>query len=163
LNDQWPLARRGNYDGVVKVMHDSGVLRDLRVWVCPSDRQDGGTGGDVVIADEIDDFASNPQGRNIPSNCSYMYVAGLNDRMELSASEAVVLLDESNDREDGSVTPGNMPDIGEDDNHGDDYRNVLYFDGSVRAIEGPDVANAVIFPEDDPWMIGGYGPIQSID
>jgi prepilin-type processing-associated H-X9-DG protein len=45
--------------------------------------------------------------------------------------------------ENGAATPGNMPDLGPDDNHGANFRNVLYLDGHVAAHESADAANAI--------------------
>jgi prepilin-type N-terminal cleavage/methylation domain-containing protein/prepilin-type processing-associated H-X9-DG protein len=151
LGGQWPLT------GVVKEMHDSDALRDLRLWVCPSDRGEGPNNNrKVAVAGLIDEF-------NSYGNASYMYVAGLNDRMSISSpSAAVVLLDESYERERGDKTPGQMPEIADIDNHGASFRNVLYFDGSVVSIEGSGVANALIFPTGDKaW--GDYAMVNSID
>jgi prepilin-type N-terminal cleavage/methylation domain-containing protein/prepilin-type processing-associated H-X9-DG protein len=151
LGNQWPLTR------VVRELYNSGALLDLRLWVCPSDKGEGPNNSRrVSVADSIDTF-------NSYGNASYMYVAGLNDKMDISSpSRAVVLLDEAQARERGDRTPGNMPNIGPDDNHGEFFRNVLYFDGSVVSIEGEGVSNELIFPEDDDaW--GDYSKVNSID
>lgn len=151
LEGQFPLT------GVVKEMYNKGALMDLRLWVCPSDKAEGPNNGTPVrVATSIDDF-------NSFGNASYMYVAGLNDKLNItSPSRAVVLLDEAQARERGDRTPGNMPNIGPSDNHGEAFRNVLYFDGSVVSIEGEGVSNEIIFPEgDDAW--GDYSKVNSID
>lgn len=151
LGNQWPLTR------VVREMYNKDVLKDLRIWVCPSDKAEGPNNSlKVKVAENIDSF-------NSYGNASYMYVAGLNDKMDISSpSRAVVLLDESLQRERGDRTPGNMPNIGPLDNHGDVFRNVLHFDGSVLSIEGEGVSNELIFPEGDTaW--GDYTKVNSID
>lgn len=151
LEGQWPLT------GVVREMYTNDVLKNLSVWVCPSDRVEGRRNNQKVsVTNSIAGF-------NSYGNASYMYVAGLNTKLNLQASRAVVLLDESNSLENGSRTPGNMPDIAEYDNHGEDFRNVLYFDGRVVSIEGSGVANQIIFPEDETAWIDDYAKIQSID
>ncbi|HMO49756.1 MAG TPA: prepilin-type N-terminal cleavage/methylation domain-containing protein [Kiritimatiellia bacterium] len=151
LGGQWPMTR------TVNEMYNKNALRELRIWVCPSDRGEGANNGTkVTIADTIETF-------NSFGNASYMYVAGLNDRLWISSpSRAVVLLDESWQRERGDRTPGNMPNIDDLDNHGAAFRNVLYFDGSVVSIEGEGVANELIFPEGNlAW--GDYTKVNSID
>ena len=54
-----------------------------------------------------------------------------------------MLCDESNKREYGAATPGRMPKIDEDDNHGADVRNVLFLDGHVVTFKDADAANAM--------------------
>jgi prepilin-type N-terminal cleavage/methylation domain-containing protein/prepilin-type processing-associated H-X9-DG protein len=152
---QWPMR------GMVTELYDSTVLTDLKIWICPSDRGelDRNNSTKASIADSITSF-------NSAGNCSYMYIAGLNDKLPFrSASEMAVITDESWQAEDGTRTPGRMPDIEENDNHGAKFRNVAYFDGSVRSVEGADVANSVIFPEETGKMLieTGYNTVQSID
>lgn len=151
LGSQWPLTR------VVEEMYNKGALKDLSLWVCPSDKGEGNNNNvRLRVAETIDDF-------NSYGNASYMYVAGLNNKLDISSpSRAVVLLDESLQRERGDRTPGNMPNIGPLDNHGDAFRNVLHFDGSVVSVEGEGVSNELIFPEgDDAW--GDYTKVNSVD
>ena len=159
--DNGSLAFHGYITEVAKQMYDTSVLQELRIWVCPSDRGEGGNANNPNIktvepTNDIDTF-------NSYGNASYMYVAGMNRRLNVkSASAAAVLLDESLQRERGDKTPGNMPDITADDNHGANVRNVLYYDGSVRQEEGDSVANATIFPEGaDAWA--NYGFVNSVD
>lgn len=150
LPSQWPLT------GVVKELYTNKVLQSLAIWKCPSDRAENKNNkDDVEVAESIDVFQSR-------GNASYMYVAGMNDRLNItSASRAAVLMDEASEAERGDKTPGQMPDITDLDNHGANVRYVLYFDGSVRKIEGDDVANAKIFPDTDPWV--DYAFLNSID
>ena len=54
-----------------------------------------------------------------------------------------MLTDESNEDEDGSLHANNMKQIKADDNHGADYRVVLYLDGHVQAVETWNAANAI--------------------
>lgn len=77
-------------------------------------------------------------------NISYMYIVGYNiRRTQESPTEAPVLADESNQIENGSATPGNMPSIDKDDNHGDSFRNVLYMDGHVYFQDDANSANSI--------------------
>jgi prepilin-type N-terminal cleavage/methylation domain-containing protein/prepilin-type processing-associated H-X9-DG protein len=135
LGGQWPLTR------VVLEMYNKKYLTDLGVWVCPSDKGEGPNNSQSVSkANDITRF-------NSYGNASYMYVAGMSSTLPItSPSRAAVLLDESSERERGDRSPDGMPDITAIDNHGANYRNVFYFDGHVRAIEGDNVANLAIFP-----------------
>lgn len=111
------------------------LLTDPRVWVCPSDTTDEG-GKQVVPAASIETIQRH--------NISYMYIAGhrlLGSRENRAI--APVMCDESNERENGSATPGNMPDLTDADNHGANFRNVLYLDGHVASIKRADAANAI--------------------
>ncbi len=110
---------------------------DLRLWICPSDKIDN-NGGPVTPAQNIETFKSQE------GNCSYMYVSGYHlMRSQESPAVAPLLCDESNESEFGPATPGNMPDIGPDDNHGDSIRNVLFLDGHVVTLKDPNAANAI--------------------
>ncbi|MBP7828305.1 MAG: prepilin-type N-terminal cleavage/methylation domain-containing protein [Kiritimatiellae bacterium] len=112
------------------------LLVDPKVWVCPSDKIDGDNKTPVTPAATI--AALNR------FNISYMYIAG--HRLTASPENAAVaplMCDEANATENGSATPGDMPDITEDDNHGAEYRNVLYLDGHVAAIQNADAANSI--------------------
>ncbi len=121
------------------ILNDEGMMTEPAVWVCPSDRVDGEGLQPVTIASAI-----NLNGDMLDvGNISYMYIVGFHDTSLENPSVAPVMTDEANAEEDGSATPGNMPDIGEDDNHGSGFRNVLYFDGHVASVEGEDVANDI--------------------
>lgn len=112
------------------------VLIDPKVWICPSDKVDGDDRSPVSPATTIAEMTA----RNI----SYMYIAG--HRLTASpenAAMAPMMCDEANSTENGSATPGDMPDITEEDNHGAEYRNVLYLDGHVAAIQNADAANSI--------------------
>ncbi|MBU1693337.1 MAG: prepilin-type N-terminal cleavage/methylation domain-containing protein [Verrucomicrobia bacterium] len=116
------------------------LLVDPKVWVCPSDRIDGGEGGDPLeTVRPAKDIAS-----ILWFNISYMYVAG---HRIIGTPEnpavAPLMTDEANARENGSQTPGQMKPIKEEDNHGAEFRNVLYLDGHVAALKGADVANSI--------------------
>lgn len=120
----------------VRKLYDGGYVTDLRLWVCPSDKMDFG-GRPVAVAAKIDDF-------NSIGHCSYMYISGYNlVRTAENPGTAPVLADESNEREYGPATPGNMPDIGPDDNHGASIRNVLFLDGRVVTYKDANAANAI--------------------
>ena len=131
-------------------LNSNGYVTASALWVCPSDRKDG-VGGTKTIVDPKTISSSYDTTRN----CSYMYVAGYNTisligqinpaktlRVPLT-SLAPVLADESNGIENGAATPGNMPDIGSDDNHGANFRNVLYLDGHVSPIDSANAANSI--------------------
>lgn len=133
LANQWPFRQH------ITNLNASGLITDPRIWVCPSDRMDG-----VDATARRVQSAANFTVFNSLGNCSYMYVAGYNiNKSRENPSTAPVLADESNDRENGSATPGQMPDIIEEDNHGAEYRNVLYLDGHVANVEGNNSANAI--------------------
>ncbi|HMP72492.1 MAG TPA: type II secretion system protein [Kiritimatiellia bacterium] len=151
LGNQWPFTR------VVAELYNKNALRDLRIWICPSDKGEGpNLNTRVVPAQNLESF-------NSFGNASYMYVAGMGRRLQVtSPSKAAVLLDESWQRERGDRTPGRMPEITDIDNHGASFRNVLHYDGSVLSIEGEGVANQLIFPEgNDAWA--DYSKVNSID
>lgn len=145
LKDNYPTYSSGNLQGEypmrnhVLKLASNNYVRLTRQWICPSDKVDG-PGGSIQVRDpKIFGPTYDTRG-----NCSYMYVAGYN---LLSTPErpslAPVLADESNEIENGAATPGNMPPIGPRDNHGANFRNVLYLDNSVRAHETADAANAI--------------------
>lgn len=131
-------------------LNSNGYVTATALWLCPSDRKDG-VGGTKTIFDPKVISSSFDTTRN----CSYMYVAGYNTISLIgqinnakttrvpSTSVAPVLADESNGIENGAATPGNMPDIGSDDNHGANFRNVLYLDGHVTSIDDANAANSI--------------------
>lgn len=136
LGGQWPFTQH------VQMLAEGGYITEPRKFWCPSDTVTGagasrGRGDPVRPASSFEDFDSY-------QNCSYMYVAGYNLRSSREDfSTAPVLADESNQLERGDLTPGNMPDFDEYDNHGANYRNVLYLDGHVAGIEHEDVGNII--------------------
>jgi prepilin-type N-terminal cleavage/methylation domain-containing protein/prepilin-type processing-associated H-X9-DG protein len=141
LAGEYPFSQHG------RKLFARGYIRDPKVWVCPSDAGEKNAGGAMISVKPFTDLAkfALSGGFNSQGNCSYMYIAGYGDRTEEDPTSAAVLVDESNEREQGDKTPAKMPDIKADDNHGANFRNVLYFDGHVSAIEGPAVANAQLF------------------
>lgn len=156
LPNQFSSPRLG-LTGVAREMYTNGVITDLSIWVCPSDKGEGGNNVKAVgKATSISTF-------NSYGNASYMYIAGMNDKIWIARiADAAVLLDEASARENGSATPGNMPNIGKIDNHGASFRNVLYYDGHVVALEGSDVANSAIFPVGtNAWT--DYARVNSVD
>jgi prepilin-type N-terminal cleavage/methylation domain-containing protein len=128
-------------------LNDQGLLAEPGVYVCPSDKVDGAAMQYKIrrasaISTVTSVFNSN-------EHISYMYVLGYNDRSAENPSIAPVLADESNQQEQGSSTPGNMPGFTEDDNHGIGFRNVLYFDNHVAYVEGTgtnNVGNSIFYP-----------------
>lgn len=124
----------------VAKLYNGGYLTDLRAWVCPSDKMD--FGGKAVKAAAAESIANNTF--NSIGNCSYMYISGYNlIRTPESPALAPVFCDEANAREYGPATPGNMPKIGPDDNHGASIRNVLFMDGHVATFKDADASNAI--------------------
>ena len=120
---------------VAKVFPD--YVSDLRLFICPSDREDA-NGHPVSFARDIASFNSQA------GNCSYMYISGYHlSRTAESPGLAPLLCDEANEREYGPATPGQMPVIGPDDNHGANVRNVLYLDGRVVTLKDANAANAI--------------------
>lgn len=158
LGGEYPFSQHA------RLLWTAGYLRSAKVWVCPSDKIEGDPPTRTVSAYQGANFAGGG-GFNSFGNCSYMYIAGYGEKfrfptLPLDVTKFAVLLDEANPREEGNRTPGNMPTIGPDDNHGANYRNVLYADGHVTALQGPDVANAAIFPEQEADQ---YKKVNSID
>jgi prepilin-type N-terminal cleavage/methylation domain-containing protein/prepilin-type processing-associated H-X9-DG protein len=135
------LNQQGNYALAARLLNDAGLITDTRIYICASDRKDGddaydGPGTRVTPAA---DFATMRRVGNI----SYIYIAGHSDRSIENPSSAPVLADESNESENGAKQFDAMPRIRDGDNHGGDFRNVLYLDGHVAGIEGNDVANQI--------------------
>lgn len=134
------LARQNRLMFHARHLAEEGLMDTPQMWRCPSDQVD--LNGIPVTTPtsfniEAGEFKSD-------GNISYMYIAGHNYEFSpFPPTMAPVLADESNAREQGSATPGNMPDIGPDDNHGANFRNVLYLDGHVKGIDSPDAANAI--------------------
>lgn len=136
------LDEQGSFKSAVENLYTDGTngyVRDLAVFVCPSDKIDG-TGNsqkNVTVAKNIDSFRS-------VGTCSYMYIAGFNLLTSQERfSVAPVLTDESNQRENGSLQGGDMPKITAADNHGANFRNVLYLDGHVAPEDDADASNSI--------------------
>lgn len=120
-----------NFSAIVVRAYTNGYVTDLRLYVCPSDKT-------ASVAPNIASFNSQM------GNCSYMYISGYHlIRTRETPALAPVLADESNLTEYGPATPGNMPAIGPDDNHGANIRNVLFLDGRVVTFKDADAANAI--------------------
>ncbi|MBW7908776.1 MAG: type II secretion system protein [Kiritimatiellae bacterium] len=132
------LNEQGNMRAVTTNLYGRGYIKDFTLLVCPSDKVDGdGNNTPVSIAKEISRF--NPVG-----NCSYLYIIGHNVLTSPERhSVAPVLADEANKQENGSLQAGNMPKITELDNHGANFRVVLYLDGHVQPIDSADASNAI--------------------
>lgn len=152
-HDGWYVLKgdRPSYDGSgnltgeypmrnhVLKLYSNGYITATSIWICPSDRRDGAGGVNKVFDPKT--FGTTYDTRK---NCSYMYVAGYSDGGSVEISTlAPVLADESNELENGAATPNNMPKIGANDNHGANFRNVLFLDGHVGAMESYDAANAI--------------------
>ena len=147
LTLQWPLPNHAKLLGNVRPSGGSvqaafvsnrvrNVLSDPGVWICPSDKVDGDELFTVRAATTIETINR--------FNISYMYIAG---HRIMGTPEnpriAPLIADEANATENGSATPGAMPPIGPMDNHGAEFRNVLYLDGHVFGLKGNDVANGI--------------------
>jgi prepilin-type N-terminal cleavage/methylation domain-containing protein/prepilin-type processing-associated H-X9-DG protein len=133
LNGEYPMRNH------VLKLFSNGYITATSLWICPSDKRDG-VGGIKQVFDPKTFSATYDTTRN----CSYMYVAGHNNTSTREiTTKAPVLADESNGLENGAATPANMPKIDAGDNHGADFRNVLFLDGHVTGMEGNDVANSI--------------------
>ncbi len=104
---------------VVAALSDVGQVTDPKLWVCPADKLDHG----VAVAPA----ATCTNNFNSNGNCSYAYLAGLGDKTSLPPTSTPALVDESND-ESGGTAPSSLRDLTDKDNHGANYRNILYFD-----------------------------------
>jgi prepilin-type processing-associated H-X9-DG protein len=134
---QWGFSEVPDFSAIAVKVYTNGFVTDLRLWVCPSDKTDGNNTG-VSVARDIGSF------RSQFGNCSYMYISGYHlMRTTETPAVAPMLCDESNAREYGPATPGSMPVIGPDDNHGASIRNVLFLDGHVVSLKNADAANAI--------------------
>lgn len=139
------LNSQGNMRFAVTNLYGGGYVKDLGVFVCPSDKMDNNKA--VSVSKDIARFDSN-------GNCSYVYVVGHNLLSSQERfSEAPVLADESNQRENGAIQADDMPPITADDNHGANYRNVLYLDGHVQAMDDADAANKIFFGLQHPVIL----------
>lgn len=132
MDQQWPFFQH------CKRLNTGGYITDPAIWVCPSDDVDGTADNVTVFPAKAFDASFNGF-----QNISYMYVCGYNSKSGETPTTAPVLADESNDNENGAATPDEMPDIDAYDNHGANYRNVLYLDGHVMGLSGNDVANSI--------------------
>lgn len=131
---------------IVEIVYTNGYVTDLRLYICPSDKVDYGN-APVSPAKSIWEF-------NGDGNCSYMYISGYHLMRTLETpAVAPLLCDESNKRENGAATPGAMPHIGPDDNHGANIRNVLFLDGHVVTFKDANAANAIFDSLRHPEMI----------
>ena len=133
------FAETPDFTAIVVKVYTNNYIRDLRLWICPSDKKDGEGGAfPVQAATDIGTFKSQR------GNCSYMYISGYHlVRTQESPPVSPMLCDESNDREFGPATPGDMPDLTAEDNHGENIRNVLFLDGHVVSFKDANAANAI--------------------
>ena len=125
-----------DFSAIAVKVYTNNYVTDFRLWICPSDKLDGG-----VVPSPAKDPASF---KSQQCSCSYMYVSGyhLMRTSEIPAN-APVLCDESNEREYGPATPGKMPELTKDDNHGANVRNVLFLDGHVVTLKDANAANSI--------------------
>lgn len=149
------------------ILGENDYVSAPSMWTCLSDRFDG-SGDNIPITPAVNfdrtTFDTETVGGD--RNVSYMYIGGHNmETIVFPPTTSPMMVDESNEPENGAVTPGAMPNIDEDDNHGDDYRNILFVDGHVVGVEDPDIANSIFdsmaaYDADHP---GSLSKIQSID
>jgi len=128
---------KGKTRGLAFRLNEAGLVQDTRIWICPSDKKDGGANNITVKAAKEFNNSFTHNG-----NVSFVYISGYNDRNFPNPSQYPVFADESNALEVGGAN-ADMPDITEFDNHGANFRNVVYLDGHVEALEDPDAANAI--------------------
>ena len=132
-----PFAETPDFTAIVVHVYTNGYVTDLKLWVCPSDKIDGNN-IPVSVARDIGSF------RSQQGNCSYMYISGYHLlRTQETPALAPLLCDESNEREYGPATPGKMPELTKDDNHGANVRNVLFLDGHVVTLKDANAANSI--------------------
>lgn len=113
---------------IVTNMVDGGQMTELKTWFCPADKTDGG-GKALPPGTSSTTFES-------VGNCSYAYLFGLGDKTSLPSSTTPVFCDESDDSDRGAA-PTALKDLADKDNHGEKYRNVVYFDShAVTLITG---------------------------
>jgi prepilin-type N-terminal cleavage/methylation domain-containing protein/prepilin-type processing-associated H-X9-DG protein len=123
-------------------MFSNNYLTATAVWLCPSDKRDG-VSGNIVVKDPRRFDTTTPV-YNTQGHCSFMYVAGHNtDRSLEVPAEAPVLADEANELENGNPSGGNIKPLKDVDNHGLAFRNVLYLDGHVAALQAADTVNTI--------------------
>ncbi len=150
------MNAQGNYKLAAVLLNDAGLITETRMYMCPSDRVDGDDAYEAGGGTKVKP-AENFTTMNRIGNISYIYIVGHNDRTLENPSSAPVLADEANANEDGAKQFDNMPGIKEGDNHGANFRNVLWLDGSVSGIDDPDAANAIFKGFVNPTVI------QSVD
>lgn len=140
LNARGGGAMTGQYPMQFSMQKLTNILTSTKIYICASDRFDGPADNiPVRAADSFETGVFNGIG-----NISYMYIVGYNiRRTQESPTDAPVMADESNQIENGSATPGNMPPIDQNDNHGADYRNVLYLDGHIAFQDDANSANSI--------------------
>lgn len=136
LNNQFPFSR------IVNHLATNQYVNETRIWVCPADMVDGPQNNITVspAADILNMFTI--------GNISYLFVAGHTLGSAEHPAIAPMLADESNVTEVGNLLAGNMPALSEHDNHGAQYRNLLYLDGHVNAVTGSavnDIFNLNVF------------------
>lgn len=132
----WPPGRTTaavTMKEVVRSLADGGNVTDAKLWVCPSDKLDGGVAV-TVAKSPTNNFES-------VGNCSYAYLTGLSDRSGLPPGFTPALVDESNGSDSGAA-PTALKDLEEEDNHGKNYRNILYFDSHGYTLPSGKAADA---------------------
>lgn len=132
---------------VVIALSNSMDIVDAKLWWCPSDRRDeGGVASAAAAISATFDTKV---------NCSYAYLAGWNDRVGLQPTTTPALVDESNVSDIGTA-PTALKDLTKDDNHGSNYRNILYFDGHTLTLnsgKASDTYKESGSPSDSAWQL----------
>ena len=137
LSNQWPFRN------AVVHLATNGYVNETRIWICPDDFWDG-PGNDVPVTAA----ASFPTMAGV-GNLSYLFIAGHTLVSPENPESAFMLADESNQLENGASAPGSPPPLTSADNHGADYRNLLYLDGHIGVATGSTV-NAIFSGFVDP-------------
>lgn len=129
-NDPRYLNNQQPFHNTVRHLATNGYVNETRIWVCPADKWDGAN-NDIPVTPATNIL--NIVGRG---NISYAFVAG--HKLNGPENEAIVPLmaDELNMSDNSVTSPWPMPLLSASDNHGADYRNVLYLDGHVAVVTG---------------------------
>ena len=128
----------GNYGGAsqfVRLLIKRNYSPSTKIWVCPSDKEDGDPGYALGSAYHKVVAPASDWSTVEWNNLSYFYVSKMNYRQ---GNKTYLLMADESWRSEG---PGNTPDVDAFDNHGAAGRNTLYTDGHVQWINGPSVSN----------------------
>lgn len=147
---EWPFRDH------ILLLASNGYLETPSTLICPSDKYDGASGSEVKVA-AAKEFTKEAFGSGV-GTISYMYIAGYRMGGMHDPAVSPVLADESNEKEDGPGMAGDMPDITDRDNHGAQFRNVIYLDGHVVSFDEADSANAIF-----DSVAGKTDPLASTD
>ena len=144
-----PKYTHGGFAQYAALLVNKGYLKTTKIFVCPSDKVDGG-GQAVYPADSwstLDWY-----------NISYFYVSKLNRKK--GTKTWLIMGDESNQ---GEGFTGTTPDLTSADNHGTDGRNYLFTDGHVEWRSGPKVPAEFWDSINADYWTGSYADVKTID